>query len=72
MLPLEPRRFRSPFYCHAVSMNRVTFPPKIGLKQRLVLFFGLAALAGAVVLSVATYASTRSYLLGQRSEVAQR
>ena len=72
MLPLEPRRFRSPFYCHAVSMNRLTFPPKLGLKQRMVLFFGLAALAAAVALSVVTYASTRSYLLGQRSEVAQR
>jgi signal transduction histidine kinase len=36
------------------------------------LFFGLAAMAAALALSVVTYASTRSYLLGQRSEVAQR
>jgi len=53
-------------------MSRLTFPPKFGLKQRMVLFFGLAALAAAIALSVVTYASTRSYLLGQRSEVAQR
>jgi len=38
----------------------------------MVLFFGLAAMAAAIALSVVTYASTRSYLLGQRSEVAQR
>jgi signal transduction histidine kinase len=38
----------------------------------MVLFFGLAAMAAALALSVVTYASTRSYLLGQRSEVAQR
>jgi signal transduction histidine kinase len=38
----------------------------------MVLFFGLAAMAAAIALSVVTFASTRSYLLGQRSEVAQR
>ena len=38
----------------------------------MVLFFGLAAMAAAIALSVVTYASTRPYLLGQRSEVAQR
>lgn len=38
----------------------------------MVLFFGLAAMVAAIALSVVTYASTRSYLLGQRSEVAQR
>ncbi len=38
----------------------------------MVLFFGLAAFAAAVALSIVTFASTRSYLLGQRSEVAQR
>lgn len=38
----------------------------------MVLFFGLAAFTAALALSVVTYASTRSYLLGQRSEVAQR
>ena len=53
-------------------MSRLTFPPKFGLKQRMVLFFGIAAMAAAIALSVVTYASTRSYLLGQRSEVAQR
>jgi two-component system sensor histidine kinase MtrB len=53
-------------------MSRLSIPKKLGLKQRMVLFFGLAALAAAVALSVVTYASTRSYLLGQRSEVAQR
>lgn len=53
-------------------MSWLTFPRKFGLKQRMVIFFGLAALAAAIALSVVTYASTRSYLLGQRSEVAQR
>jgi signal transduction histidine kinase len=53
-------------------MSRLAFPPQLGLKQRMVLFFGLAAMVAAIALSVVTYASTRSYLLGQRSEVAQR
>ena len=53
-------------------MSWLSFPQKLGLKQRMVLFFGLAAMAAALALSVVTYASTRSYLLGQRSEVAQR
>jgi len=53
-------------------MSQLRFPRKIGLKHRMVLFFGLAAMAAAIALSVVTYASTRSYLLGQRSEVAQR
>jgi two-component system sensor histidine kinase MtrB len=53
-------------------MSRLAFPPQLGLKQRMVLFFGLAAMIAAIALSVVTYASTRSYLLGQRSEVAQR
>ena len=43
-----------------------------GLRGRMVLFFSLAAFAAGLLLSVVTYASTRSYLLGQRSEVAQR
>ena len=53
-------------------MSWLAFPPQLGLKQRMVLFFGLAAMIAAIALSVVTYASTRSYLLGQRSEVAQR
>jgi signal transduction histidine kinase len=53
-------------------MGRLSIPQKLGLKQRMVLFFGLAAMAAAMALSVVTYTSTRSYLLGQRSEVAQR
>ena len=43
-----------------------------GLRGRMVLFFSLAAFAAGLLLSVVTYASTRTYLLGQRSEVAQR
>jgi signal transduction histidine kinase len=38
----------------------------------MVLFFSLGALAAAIALSVVTFASTRSYLLSQRSEVAKR
>ena len=43
-----------------------------GLRGRMVLYFSLSAFAAGLLLSVVTYASTRSYLLGQRSEVAQR
>jgi signal transduction histidine kinase len=53
-------------------MSWLSIPQKLGLKHRMVLFFGLAAMTAAIALSVVTYASTRSYLLGQRSEVAQR
>jgi len=35
-------------------------------------YFSLAAFAAALVLSVVTYASTRTYLLDQRSDVAKR
>ncbi|TRZ74739.1 MAG: sensor histidine kinase [Actinobacteria bacterium] len=38
----------------------------------MVLFFSFGALAAALALSVVTFASTRSYLLSQRSEVAKR
>lgn len=41
-----------------------------GLRGRMVLYFSLSAFAAAVSLSVVTYATTRSYLLNQRSEVA--
>lgn len=43
-----------------------------GLRGRMVLFFSLAAFAASLLLSVVTYASTRAYLLEQRSEVAKR
>ena len=48
------------------------FPNLFGLRGRMVLFFSLGAFAAALALSVVTFASTRSYLLSQRSEVAQR
>ncbi len=38
----------------------------------MIAYFSLAAFAAAVALSVVTYASTRSYLLSQRTEVAKR
>lgn len=44
----------------------------LGLRGRMVAFFSLAAFAAALALSVVTYASTRSYLLSQRSDVAKR
>lgn len=54
-------------------MNEVRrFPSLLGLRGRMVLFFSLGAFAAALALSVVTFASTRSYLLNQRSEVAQR
>ena len=41
-----------------------------GLRGRMVLYFSLSAFAAAVSLSIVTYASTRAYLLDQRSELA--
>lgn len=41
-----------------------------GLRGRMILYFSLSAFAAAVSLSVVTYASTRAYLLDQRSELA--
>lgn len=41
-----------------------------GLRGRMVLYFSLSAFAAAVSLSIVTYASTRTYLLDQRSELA--
>ncbi|MFM7337041.1 MAG: ATP-binding protein, partial [Actinomycetota bacterium] len=41
-----------------------------GLRGRIVLYFSLSAFAAAVTLSIVTYASTRAYLLNQRSEAA--
>ena len=41
-----------------------------GLRGRMVLYFSLSAFAAAVSLSIVTYASTRAYLLDQRSEFA--
>jgi signal transduction histidine kinase len=38
----------------------------------MVLYFSLAAFAASLALSVVTFVSTRTYLLSQRSEVAQR
>ena len=48
------------------------FPNLFGLRGRMVLFFSLGAFAAALALSIVTFASTRSYLLSQRSEVAKR
>ena len=48
------------------------FPNLFGLRGRMVMFFSLGAFAAALALSVVTFASTRSYLLSQRSEVAKR
>ncbi len=41
-----------------------------GLRGRLILYFSLSAFAAALSLSIVTYASTRSYLLEKRSELA--
>ena len=54
-------------------MNEIRrFPNLFGLRGRMVLFFSLGAFAAALALSIVTFASTRSYLLSQRSEVAKR
>ncbi|MEO5974997.1 MAG: HAMP domain-containing sensor histidine kinase [Ilumatobacteraceae bacterium] len=52
--------------------RRTTAHMVLGLRGRMVAFFSLAAFAAALALSVVTYASTRSYLLSQRSDVAKR
>jgi two-component system sensor histidine kinase MtrB len=44
----------------------------LGLRAQMAVYFSLAAFAAALVLSVVTYASTRTYLLDQRSDVAKR
>jgi len=44
----------------------------LGLRAQMAVYFSLAAFAAALVLSVVTYASTRTYLLDQRSDVATR
>ena len=41
-----------------------------GLRGRMLLYFSISAFAAAVSLSIVTYASTRAYLLDQRSELA--
>lgn len=46
--------------------------PVRGLRGRVTLSFALAAFAGALTLGIVTYASTRSYLLAQRTEAASR
>ena len=43
-----------------------------GLRGRMILYFGLASFAAALTLSIVTYASTRTYLLRQRTEFATR
>ncbi|MEK7411620.1 MAG: hypothetical protein AAB327_09625, partial [Actinomycetota bacterium] len=52
--------------------RRPTAHTVFGLRGRMVAFFSLAAFTAALALSVVTYASTRSYLLSQRSDVAKR
>lgn len=43
-----------------------------GLRGRMILYFSLASFAAAISLSIVTYASTRTYLLKQRTEFATR
>ena len=64
---------KAPKLRHAEPMNIRSIQSLFtGLRGRMVLFFSLAAFAAGLLLSVVTYASTRSYLLSQRSEVAER
>jgi len=71
MLPLGPIGSGS-LPCHAEGVARTPPRFRLGLRGRMVTFFGLAALIAALALSLVTYASTRSYLLGQRTVVAKR
>lgn len=45
---------------------------RFGIRLRMVLYFGLAAFVAAVTLGLATYLSTRAYLIDQRLDVAKR
>lgn len=76
MLPLEPRRFRSPRPDGTLTAMDDPSPRPLrtglGLRGRIAATFALGALAAALALGVATYASTRAYLLNQRVDVAQR
>jgi signal transduction histidine kinase len=51
-----------------VAVRRIN----LGLRAQMAVYFSLAAFAAALVLSVVTYASTRTYLLDQRDNVARR
>ncbi|NBO33348.1 MAG: hypothetical protein EBV02_03130, partial [Actinobacteria bacterium] len=44
---------------------------RVGLRSRMVLYFALASFAGAVLLSVVTFAATRSYLLDKATSSAR-
>ncbi|MFZ9191237.1 MAG: ATP-binding protein [Ilumatobacteraceae bacterium] len=44
---------------------------RLGLRTRMVLYFALASFAGAVLLSVVTFAATRSYLLDKATASAR-
>lgn len=50
------------------STSRLRF----GIRLRMILYFGLAALIAAITLGLATFLSTRAYLLDQRIDVAKR
>ena len=45
---------------------------RLGIRLRMVLYFGLAAFIAAITLGLATFLSTRAYLLDQRIDVAKR
>ena len=49
-----------------------TFPLRLGIRLRMALYFSLAAFVAAITLGLATYLSTRTYLLDQRIDVAKR
>jgi len=51
--------------------RRPTVRFRLGIRRRIVIFFSLAAFAAALALSLASYLSTRTYLLDQRVELAK-
>lgn len=62
----------APFIWDSGCMVRVTNAGfRVGIRLRMVMFFGLAAFAAALALSLASYFSTRAYLLDQRVELAK-
>ena len=58
----DPNGIFKPFLATAKNLR--------GLRGRMILYFSLSAFAAAISLSIVTYASTRAYLLDQRSEFA--
>lgn len=79
MLPLDPagstvrHAGRVPDVNHGPRVPRANRMPslRLGLRARIVMYFSLATFIGVVILSVVTFAATRSYLLEKATSSAR-